>query len=263
MSTIRYKNFLWIIIGLLTFFIMQLQTYAAVMSKDEVIRDFVSAGVAYKDKDYDKAISLYNKIINSGWESGAIYYNLANSYFRKGDIGRAILNYERARRLIPADSDLNYNLRYARSLVAMKIHTPKYNLIHRFIKKISNRYSRDFFAWLMIISILIMSIYVLIASYFKFLHKNIYLIVFVFFLLFSLCLYIFTYKLNVENKLAVVLKKTDARFEPRLDSTVHFKLYPGLELKVLKQEGRWAKISREDGKRGWIPKDCFEQVVVH
>ena len=263
MNTMKYKRFLWMMISVFVFFIMQLQTYAAVMSKDEAIRDFVSASVAYKDEDYDKAINLYNKIINGGWESGGIYYNLANSYFRKGDIGRAILNYERARRLIPADSDLNYNLRYVRSLIGTKVHVPRYNLVHRFIKRLSKEYSQDFLALLMVISVLVMSISFLAATYSKLSHKNIYIIILVFSLLFFICLFIFTYKLNTEGNLAVVVKKTDARFEPRADSTVHFKLYPGLEVKILKQEGGWAKIRREDDKRGWVPKDCFEQVELH
>jgi len=245
-------------------FVMQLKTYAAGISKEEAIKDFVSASVAYKDEDYDKAINLYNKIINGGWESGAIYYNLGNSYFRKGDIGRAILSYERARRLIPADSDLNYNLRYVRSFIGTKVRVPRYNLVYRFIKRLSKEYNQDFLALMMVISFLVMSISFLVATYSKLSHKNVYIIIIlVFSLLFFMCFFISMYKLNIEGNLAVVVKKTDARFEPRSDSTVHFKLYPGLEVKILKQEGGWAKIKREDGKRGWLPKDCFERVDLH
>src|SRR4029077_19623718 len=49
-----------------------------------------------------------------GHESGPVYFNLGNAYFRAGNPGRAILNYERARRLMPRDPDLHANLGFAR-----------------------------------------------------------------------------------------------------------------------------------------------------
>lgn len=42
-------------------------------------------------------------------------YNLANSYARAGKPGLAVLNYERALLLAPADADINANLEYVRS----------------------------------------------------------------------------------------------------------------------------------------------------
>ncbi|HEY4974243.1 MAG TPA: tetratricopeptide repeat protein [Steroidobacteraceae bacterium] len=42
-------------------------------------------------------------------------YNLANSYARAGKPGLAVLSYERAALLAPADSDINANLAYVRA----------------------------------------------------------------------------------------------------------------------------------------------------
>ena len=47
--------------------------------------------------------------------NGMLLYNTGNAYFLAGDIGRAILNYRRAERLIPHDRNLLHNLTYARS----------------------------------------------------------------------------------------------------------------------------------------------------
>src|SRR2546423_7921623 len=41
-------------------------------------------------------------------------YNLANSYARAGRPGLAVLNYDRASVLAPADADINANLEYVR-----------------------------------------------------------------------------------------------------------------------------------------------------
>lgn len=55
-------------------------------------------------------------VVDSGIRNGKLYYNLGNAYLRCGELGRAILNYRRAERLIPGDGQLEANLRFARGL---------------------------------------------------------------------------------------------------------------------------------------------------
>ena len=51
-----------------------------------------------------------------GRGNGFLLYNIGNTYLRLGDLGRAVLHYREAQRLIPADSNLQQSLRHARSL---------------------------------------------------------------------------------------------------------------------------------------------------
>ena len=77
------------------------------------------------DKLYEKAILTYEKIINEGKiENAKLYYNLGNAYLLKDDIGKAILNYRRARKLDSSDANIQKNLDFARSQRIDKI-TPK------------------------------------------------------------------------------------------------------------------------------------------
>lgn len=65
---------------------------------------------------YDKAILLYERIIDQGRVQNArLYYNLANAYLLKDDLGWAILNYRRAAKLDRADANIQKNLTFARS----------------------------------------------------------------------------------------------------------------------------------------------------
>jgi len=65
---------------------------------------------------YQQAILGYEKIINQGRVQNAkLFYNLANAYLLKQDLGRAILNYRRAVRLDSADANIKKNLDFARS----------------------------------------------------------------------------------------------------------------------------------------------------
>ena len=66
-------------------------------------------------KYYENAILSFERIINEGGIRNAkLYYNLANAYFLKGQLGHAILNYRRAAKL-GNDNDIQKNLNFARS----------------------------------------------------------------------------------------------------------------------------------------------------
>ena len=38
--------------------------------------------------------------------SGRLFYNLGNAYFKAGELGRTVLNYNRAQKLMPYDKDV-------------------------------------------------------------------------------------------------------------------------------------------------------------
>ena len=64
---------------------------------------------------YSQAIMRYERVVREGGvRNGKLYYNIGNAYFRTGDLGRAILNYRLAERLIPNDPNLKQNLATAR-----------------------------------------------------------------------------------------------------------------------------------------------------
>ena len=75
----------------------------------------------YQDGDYAGAVEFYERILESGLESGELHYNLGNAWFRLGELGPAILHYERARRIMPRDDDLAANLDLARSMTVDRV----------------------------------------------------------------------------------------------------------------------------------------------
>ncbi len=64
---------------------------------------------------FRSAAQRYEAVIAGGLRNGPIEYNIGNAYLQAGDIGRAILHYRRAQRLMPGDPLLADNLRVARS----------------------------------------------------------------------------------------------------------------------------------------------------
>lgn len=86
---------------------------------------FFEANQAYKAERYQEALAGYRKLLDAGYRSGHLYYNLGNAHLRQGEIGRAILAYERARILMPRDADLLFNLRYASDQRQDEVHEEK------------------------------------------------------------------------------------------------------------------------------------------
>ncbi len=83
-------------------------------------RTFVDGIHAYETKHYSAAREAFEKIVAGGVHNGKLYYDLGNACLKSKRLGEAILWYERARKRIPDDPDLRFNLTYARSLVVDK-----------------------------------------------------------------------------------------------------------------------------------------------
>lgn len=66
---------------------------------------------------YRRAAELYEQILARGFKHQDIYYNLGNTYFKLNNLGRAVLNYRRAQRYLPADADLLENIRSIKSRI--------------------------------------------------------------------------------------------------------------------------------------------------
>ena len=82
---------------------------------------FQTGNSLYQAGDYEGALEAYLGLYEAGLESGELHYNIGNAYFRLGELGRAILSYERARLALPRDENVRTNLELARSLTADQI----------------------------------------------------------------------------------------------------------------------------------------------
>lgn len=69
----------------------------------------------YAAGDYRGALAAYEAAVATGYASGALYYNMGNAYYRLDELGQAIVQYERARRLLPDDPMIRHNLEMARA----------------------------------------------------------------------------------------------------------------------------------------------------
>src|SRR6059036_1041829 len=76
--------------------------------------EFAKANQEYAQGHFEEAISGYETLVRAGQWSANVFYDLGNAYFRTGNFGRAILNYERALALDRHHPEATANLQIAR-----------------------------------------------------------------------------------------------------------------------------------------------------
>ncbi len=215
----------------------------------------------YEKGEYDKAAEEYGKVLAEGYESGPLYFNLGNAYFKDGKLGEAILNYKRAKRLMPRDADLNANLRFARAKVKGGQLRAKGIWKWRPLRMYAGNLTVNELLWLssgmylFIVVLLFMS--VVFAGKRRFL-TSVAVLAAVMVLLNSAVAF---RKINVERKMAVVVvPSVDAKFGPFETATKFFNLDEGMIVLVVAKKDDWRKVERSDGKTGWVKANEVEKV---
>ena len=249
--------------ALTAFFIMSFCFPAlARQTRDDVLSQFVVAGVSYKDGKYEEAAKILEGLLSNGLHSGNIYYNLGNCYVKAGHLGKAVLSYERAKRLIPRDSDLNANLRYALSLVkngGYEGERSRYFMATP-LDALGGLLTKSEMAGFLAILFIMMGAFHLASLYLSF-SKNMVrygmagVLVMLVFLSAG-----FIYKAQLELHSSIVIQDTASYFEPRDDATVHYELYEGMKISIVERASSWLKVKRGDGKMGWVKSSALEEI---
>jgi tetratricopeptide (TPR) repeat protein len=220
---------------------------------------FFRANALYKEGKYAEAVKEYEQLVHAGAESGPLYFNLGNAYFKAGDRGRAILSYERAARFMPRDPDLQANLSYSQSLTgATSCASP---LWRRVVFPLSDRLSTQQLAWM---STALSTLLFLILAALRLWPQHPRWLMYVAATVAVLLVISggsFAYRGLAERQLAAVVirsEETPVRFEPADNGTVHYTLTDGSLIRVLEQREGWLQVERCDGRRGWIERSAVE-----
>jgi tetratricopeptide (TPR) repeat protein len=219
--------------------------------------EFAKANQDYAQGNFKDAISGYETLVRSRQWSANLFYDLGNAYFRTGDFGRAILNYERALALEPNHPEATANLQIARdevrALEMQKSWRERYLLFAS-----TNQYTITaavaFWVGLFcvtglifarrrpaaIIALLAFSILVFVVA--------------------VLAIYELDYSSNGRALAIVTGKDVQARLATADTANSVLALPPGSEVKILSTRGDWTYAALPNNLRGWIPAKSAEQV---
>lgn len=215
--------------------------------------DFYRGNTFYSEGNYASAIEAYHQVLQSGYESGNLYYNLGNNYFKKGELGKAILNYEKAMRLMPRDSDLKANYQYARSLIKGGTGEPERSWWRDAIGKVFSRLTINGLTLFLSVIFTLILLVILAAAYIPWVRKYRPVTLAVLIMIFTASFITAYEKVSLTGKEAVIITDTaDVRFEPFDSATTHYTLYEGTKVAIISSRDSWYKVRRHDKKVGWI-----------
>jgi len=225
---------------------------------------FYSANALYEKREYTKALDEYRKIPDVGVDSAHLYYNMANSCFKLGKLGYAILYYEKAKRIMPQDSDLKQNLEYARSLVSgPSYQVPQKKFVISLIKAPFKEFNLNTLTIVMLAAYLLLFLFQTFSVLNPIVAKKVRILHVMAVIIFLMSLGAFAIRYYDEEFLrrgVVVAKNAECRYEPIDKSTVFYKLQEGDDVLISKTRDGWTQIKRGDGKIGWVNADAVGEI---
>ena len=99
------------------------------------------ANTLYNESAYDSAAVIYESIINKGYSSATLYYNLGNTYYKLRNYPLAIYYYEKSLKLDPKNEDTKHNIEIAKVFISDKIESVPEFFVKTWLKNISNTFS--------------------------------------------------------------------------------------------------------------------------
>lgn len=223
---------------------------------------FYQANSLYKEAKYKEAISAYEELLDNNIETGAVCYNLGNTYFKAGQRGRAILNYLRAGRLAPRDPDLRENLSYARSLIKGGQTPLKGGWIFKTWDDLCRSITINETACLVSVFYLLGMVMLIICVLNRKIRKTLRYFIIVsgcVFILFALALITQINWFEYQTRAVVINDQVRIVFEPSEDAMdTELLLYEGHTVRIIGTDGRFYKIKRPDGQSGWVRSEDLE-----
>ncbi len=235
------------------------------ISRAELAEMMQRGNDAYQAENYQEAVQAYEHIVKQGYVSGELYFNLGNAYYRLGNLGKAIVNYERAKRYLPNSESVNFNLRLANLNVKDRIDVPPEFFLFQWYRQLVNcttarTWGAFFTGSLFLTALLILLPTILDLHRWQRFSKVLLIICICLTILLAIPM-IVRYQYETRSNEAIILSSAVSSLAgPQPGSTELFIIHAGTKVKVLDEDGDWYKIELIDGKQGWIPATDVEKI---
>jgi len=248
-------------------------------------RLFTEANELYEAGDYAGAIERYESLARAGVDDATLYYNTGNAYYKIDDLGKAVLNYERALRLSPRDEDARQNLSLVEMQLKDKQFVPRQNRLRRAVAVLHHNLSSTEMFLLASIGFFALC---LLGIVFVFRETTMVTRLYRWFSLLSpgrliglsktqdmvgalviLALFFATTALSAWSKIeaesrrvraVVVAEEIPVFASPTGDATLEFRLHEGTRVVVETARPNWIKIQLPGGLDGWVEADSIERI---
>lgn len=215
---------------------------------------------AYDRGDAKTAEKIYKSRLDSKNPDPAWIYNIGNCAVQEGNLPKALVYYERARRLAPGDSDILENLNFVRR----KLLLPEIGNSNTPVDSLEN--FRDCFrpdTWILIIAVMWSFCWIALAlrrilSSRKWISA---LVISLLLFLLSILAYVSQQHYTYNQADAIVVKRGVPVYmlPSEKSGNAGFKLRAGEEVTIEEERHNWLRV-REDHSEGWVKSDTVKRV---
>lgn len=249
-------KFYWI--ATLLCLLLSLPGLAAPATMEEAERAYQEKRFADAARTYEQLLAAPENANLAQQERGVLYYNLGNCYYRTKELGKAVLNYQRALRLDPSDEDAAFNLQLVQSKLADRFDAPSEMFFFTWGRAFIHSISAT--AWgywaLLLLTVTFAALMLRTISRKQWMLKLGRVATPLAGLACLLC-FVFAYLENtyyegVEQ--AVVMKETETYSNPTTTARKGRTLHEGTIVTLLeKSAGSWQQVQLPDGTEVWLP----------
>jgi len=247
------------------YLIVALTLFSGLSFAQNIDEQMQKAGALFRNGEFDNAIKIYEDLRGEGYEGASLYFNLANSYYRIGKLGYAILNYERALKNSPSDEDIKHNLAFASLSTVDRIQPLPTFFLFEWWESLLASLSVNGWTYIAFFIYILLMIFVVIYFFAKtiFQQKLILFSGLGILSIFLIAASLLIVKINREETVigAVVIEQSiTVKTSPDLQSTDAFVIHEGLKVNLEDQLDEWIKIRLTDGKVGWVENRAIERI---
>lgn len=223
------------------------------------------ANQSYSSADYTLAVSQYESVLGSGYESSGLYFNLGNSYFKLNNIPSAILYYEKAMKLDPTDDNIRFNLDLANSRIIDKMEPLPEFFLKTWWKSARNLFSSDYWGKIgvagFILALISLTLFIISRSVstrkVSFWTGIFLLALMSVSLLFSLS----GYREYSRQSSAIIFTPTvTVKSSPNDGSVDLFVIHEGTKVFITDLVEGWSEVHLANGNVGWVKTGSFRYI---
>ncbi len=219
---------------------------------------YFQAGIeAYKQNHYSEARKSFETILNAGFESADLYYNLGNTAYKQKQLGYAVYFFRKALLLDPSHEDAQFNLELTRQHLVDRINYAPDFVAFALAKKWFFGLTREtlywcaLFTWSAFWAAVGFSARWSIPAWMRWASGIVACAI--------ICLLALRLTIGDSREQGIVVADaTDAKSEPVEKASTLFLLHAGTEVAIEGHEGEWSEIRLPDGKTGWLRNSALE-----
>jgi len=226
---------------------------------------FEKGNSLYAKGQYKEALDCYKQLLDKGYESATVYYNMGNASYKMDDMPSAILYFEKAHKLAPTDEDINFNIRLTNLKITDKIEEIPEFFLTRWWKASILLFSVETLSVISIIFFLAGSA-LLILYFFAngfLVKKYAFYASLATFLIGIATIFAGNRQLNYfdnHHQAIVFSSSVTVKSGPVDKSTTLFVIHDGTKVNVEDNNNDWIKIKLTNGNEGWIKASDVKEI---